>query len=137
MKYLSIDYGTKRTGLAIAEGSIAFPLSVIETKHSIAQDIADIVDVEKIETIVMGDSKNAQGEDNAIMDNVRDLIGQLSLLVQIPIELQREDFTSSAARQPMVAENNVARSRVKKITTDNDARAAALILQRYLDKQGT
>lgn len=138
MKYLGIDYGTKRIGLATGdtEGGIAFAFKVIPTTHTVANDIAAIIDSEDIEAIVIGESKDSSGNHNAIMEHVQDLIGQLSLLVSVPIELEREDFTSSAARQPLVAEKNVARSRAKKNTDDNDARAAALILQRFLDKQG-
>lgn len=137
MKYLGIDYGTKRIGLAVSseDSSVAFPLKVIETYPNPANQIAEIIETENIEGIVIGESKDTQGNDNAIMDQVRDLIGQLSLLVSVPIELEREDFTSSAARQPLVPEKNVSRSRAKKNTDNNDARAAALILQRYLDRK--
>lgn len=139
MKYLGIDYGTKRIGFAVSsdDGSIAFPREVIENKGSdnVRKSIEQFVEQENIDTIVIGESKDRDGNDNAIMEDVRDLIGQLSLTLAIPIEMQREDFTSSAARQPLVAEKNVARSRAKKNTDSNDARAAALILQRYLDRQ--
>ncbi len=138
MKYLGIDYGTKRTGLATAdsEGGVAFPFKVIETTYTLANDLVKIIDSEGIEKIVIGESKDPQGNDNAIMEGVRDLIGQLSLLVAIPIEMEREDFSTSASIRSLVPEKNVARSRSKKPTGSNDDRAAALILQRYLDKQG-
>jgi putative Holliday junction resolvase len=136
MKYLGIDYGKKRTGLAVSsdDGSIAFPLRVIETTHTLANTIAEIVDTEHIEKIIIGESKDRAGNDNAIMEDVRDLMGQLSLLVTIPIDTQREDFSTSSAMRSMIPEKNVTRSRAKKPTGDSDARAAALILQRYLDK---
>ncbi|MBP6925485.1 MAG: Holliday junction resolvase RuvX [Candidatus Pacebacteria bacterium] len=136
MKYLGIDYGKKRTGLAVSsdDASIAFPLRVIETTHTLANTIAEIIDQEHIEKIVIGESKDRAGNDNSIMEDVRDLMGQLSLLVAIPIDTQREDFSTSSAMRSMIPEKNVTRSRTKKPTGDSDARAAALILQRYLDK---
>jgi len=137
MKYLGIDYGKKRIGLATAEsdGGVAFPFKIIETYPNPANQIAEIVDSEKIEKIVIGESKAPDGTDNAIMEDVRDLVGQLSLLIAVPIELEREDFSTSASMRSLVPEKNVARSRSKKPVGSSDDRAAALILQRYLDKQ--
>jgi len=136
MKYLGIDYGKRRTGLATSseDGSIAFPFTVLETSPNLANDIAQIIDNESIGKVVIGESKDTQNNDNVIMKDVREFIGQLSLLTSVPIDLQREDFTTSAAQQQMVPEKNVTRSRVKKPIGDNDAMAAAIILQRYLDK---
>lgn len=133
MRYLGIDYGKKRTGLATSDGSIAFAYKVIETSQNLANDIAEIVDAEGIGKIVIGESKDRDGNDNAIMDDVHNLIGQLSLLVAVPIDTVREDFTTAAALRSLVPEKNVSRSRAKKPTGDTDARAAALLLQRYLE----
>jgi len=137
MKYLGIDYGKKRTGLAVSseDGNIAFPLRILETSHLLASTLVEIIDTEHIEKVIIGESKDKKGGDNAIMEDVRDLMGQLSLMISIPIDTQREDFSTSSVMRSMVPEKNVARSRVKKPTGDNDARAAALILQRYLDRQ--
>ena len=136
MRYLGIDYGTKRTGLATADsdGGVAFPFKIIDTTHTVANDIAHIIDSENIDMVVIGESKDKDGNDNAIMEHVQDFIGQLSLLVAIPIELEREDFSTSASMRSLVPEKNVARSRSKKPVGSNDDRAAAVILQRYIDK---
>ncbi len=137
MKYLGIDYGTKRTGLAVSsdDGSIAFPREVILTTPDMYRYIDTLITKEGIGGIVIGESKDRNGKDNAIMKHVQEMIAQLSLLVAIPIELEREDFSTSAAMRSLVPEKNVARSRSKKPVGSNDDRAAALILQRYLDKQ--
>ncbi len=137
MKYLGVDYGSKRTGLATAdsEGGVAFPLRIVETTHTMANDLVAIIDSEGVDVVVFGESKDREGNDNSIMSETRDLIAQLSLLVSVPIELEREDFSTSASMRSLVPEKNVARSRSKKPTGNNDDRAAALILQRYIDKQ--
>lgn len=142
MKYLGIDYGTKRTGLAVSDenGSIAFPYKIIETKSSLANDLADIIEKEEIGEIVIGESKNNLGKDNKLMEDISDLIGQLSLSVGLPIHLEKEGFSSVEASRLTgfsgFEKRNQAnqKGRVKSKSHVDDS-AAAIILQRYLDKQ--
>jgi putative Holliday junction resolvase len=139
MRYLGIDYGKKKIGLALSDddGSMAFAYKVIPVTSDIHHVVAKIVSDERVEKIIIGESKDAKGNDNAIMDDVRDFIGQMSFLVQIPIDTQREDFTTRSALQSLVPEKNVSRSRAKKPTGEDDALAAAIMLQRYLDRHST
>ncbi len=68
MKYLGIDYGEKRIGIAVSdeEGKVAFPKVVLENSAKIVEEILAKVEEYKAEAIVIGESKNYKGEDNKI-----------------------------------------------------------------------
>ena len=56
MRYLAIDYGTKRTGLAVCDAAetIASPLAVLQGQKDLVEEIGRIVASEDIEAIVLG-----------------------------------------------------------------------------------
>ncbi|MEK7995759.1 MAG: RuvX/YqgF family protein, partial [Planctomycetota bacterium] len=65
MRYLAIDYGTRRTGLAICDASetIASPLAVIEGEEKLLTKIAQIVQAEGVQAIVLGLPLNMSGSE--------------------------------------------------------------------------
>ena len=124
MKCLGIDYGTKRIGLAISdeEGKIAFPRAILENKEGFIERIVEFIEKEKIERIVIGESVNTKGEDNKIMEEVDALSLVLKNKTGIFVAEEKEFFTSVEAR------------RFQDGGSVDDS-AAAIMLQRYLDKQ--
>ena len=56
MRYLAIDYGTKRTGLAICDSAetIVSPLAIIHGQKELLKEIAQIVEAENVEAVVLG-----------------------------------------------------------------------------------
>lgn len=124
MTIIGIDYGTKRVGVAISDTSetLAFPKEVIQNKSNanVAGTLRSIYEKEKARMIVLGHSKNSQGEDNAVMDVVRELKTLLEEF-SIPVVFQEESWSSAEA------------SRYQGHIADLDASAAAIILQRFLD----
>ena len=127
MKYLGIDYGTKRTGIALSDddGMMAFPREVlaVTTEEKLVADIGVICKEEGVEEIVVGESKNSEGEYNAVMKHIAPLKEKLEKVLGLPVHLELEFMTS------MHADIGQGRTKLR------DASAAALILQRYLDKQ--
>jgi len=125
MKILGIDYGTKKVGLALSDegGRIAFPLSVIPNDKTLLQKISDICKKEEVGAIVIGESLDYKGEPNPIMKKINVFHGQLEEKTGKPVFLSPEFLSSKQAR-------NILDSGEK-----NDASAAAIILQTYLDKQ--
>lgn len=123
MKKLGIDYGTKKVGIAISDESatIAFPKEVIPNTPKLVAEIAALCDHESIDTIVLGESKNFQGQENPVMMYITQCKEALEEACGVPVELEPEFLTSQEAM------------RQSKEGT-HDARAAALILQRYLDR---
>lgn len=125
MRFLGIDYGTKRIGLALSDdgGTLAFPKEIIVNDKMKLQKISEIVTAEKVEEIVIGESLNFQGEPNAIMEEVKVFIKELLQELKIPVYLEKEFLTSVEAR------------RYEEKGEKADAKAAALILQRFLDRR--
>src|SRR3989338_9086055 len=68
MRYLGIDFGSKRVGLALSDesGTLAFPYSVVKNDKALLSEIERIVREQKVKLIVMGESRDFKGRDNPI-----------------------------------------------------------------------
>lgn len=129
MKYLGIDFGSKRVGLAISddEGHLAFPLVVVPNDPNLVESIEKIIKEKNITVVVLGESKNFKGEPNKIMAEIEKFKKLLEEKTDLPIFLEPEFLTSFQANQT---------SRELGGTQDStDASAAAIILQSYLDRK--
>ena len=133
MKYLGIDYGTKRIGVAVSDdtGSIAFPLTTIKSDREALVRVAALAQENKVEKIVIGESKNFQNEPNEVMEDIEQFKKDLGELTQLDVVYEPELFSSAqAARQYAPDSSRKANPSQEKL----DAAAAALILQSYLDR---
>ncbi|HXK35045.1 MAG TPA: Holliday junction resolvase RuvX [Candidatus Paceibacterota bacterium] len=136
MKFLGIDYGAKRVGIALSDegGKIAFPKDIIINDKNLLTKIAKIAKEEKVEKIVLGESLTSFGDPNKIMEEILSFKGRLENS-GFSLELEKEFMTSLLARMGPLAIKPVATPRRKERKTEAiDAKAAALILQRYLDR---
>ena len=141
MKYLGIDYGAKRVGLAISnsEGSMSTPLSIIENTEYLAEQIAKITSENMIDAVVIGESKNLSGHKNPIATRAEGLGKTLDEQFGLPVLYHTEIFTSMESKWGI--EKQVRRSgkdkQVKKTgARDIDDVAASIMLQSYLDSLG-
>jgi len=127
MKYLGIDFGSKRVGVATSdeEGKMAFPYSVILNGEKLFTEIDKIIKKEKIDKIVIGESKNFAGEPNAIMKEIEKFKKELQDKTELKVIFEPEFMTSSQA-EIIQGKNEM-----------HDASAAAIILQSFLDKNNT
>jgi len=125
MKYLGIDYGEKRVGIAISdvEGKIAFPKIVLENNNELVQKVIDLCEKSEIGTIVVGESKDYKGKDNKINPKIISFKRELSLAIKLPIFLEPE-FMSSMQVEKTFGKTDML-----------DASAASIILQTFMDKQ--
>ncbi len=123
-KFLGIDFGTKRIGLATANSvdKIAFPYMVIENNKNLLAEISKVIFNEEIDCIVIGDSRDYAGRPNKIMPKINKFIDELKSKTGLPVYLHLE-FMSSAQAKHLQGENRM-----------HDASAAAIILQSYLDQ---
>ena len=142
MKILGIDYGTKRVGLAMSDdgGSIAFPKEIVKNDSSTLKHIEKLIKTENIEEIVIGESLDLDGTQNKVHEKIQKFAKQLEDFFKIKVFFQKEFMTSVEARKTTIFKSSLsqtqASSRMKKETGEKvDAKAAALILQRYLDKK--
>ena len=125
MRYLGIDYGTKNVGIALSDdtATLAFPKAVLPNTGTLANEIQELCTSEHVDTIVLGESKDFQGNANPVMKDIDVFKNEIEKLCGIPVKLEPEFLTSSEA------------ARQSKEESMHDARAAALILQRYLDRK--
>ena len=122
MKYLGIDFGTKRVGLATAEdGGMAFPLRVIQNTRTLIVDIAALCAKEGIGTVVIGKSQNNKNEPNPLMKKITPFAEELKTQTGLPVVFMNETFSSREAMH-IQGDNDM-----------NDASAATIVLQSYLD----
>ena len=137
MKYLGIDYGTKKIGIAISDesGGFAFPKDIVPSGVQALRDIVDIVTAEGVQKIIVGDSLTLSGKRNALMEDVDAFIEELHKLTGIPVILSDERFSSSAVKAFDWSKPVATPHRSEKNHDPIDDRAAAVMLQRYLDKQ--
>jgi len=141
MKYLGIDFGSKRVGLSLSDdnGGMAFPHSVISNDKNLLTEIEKIIKDEKVEEVVMGESKDFKGEPNKIMSAIEEFKAKLEEKVKLKVWLEPEFMTSVQAERSIESRrtdtHNQRSKKQKEIKKDMlDASAATIILQTYLDR---
>jgi putative Holliday junction resolvase len=134
MRYLAIDYGTKRTGVAIcdAEERVASPLCVLHGQRDLAMQIAQIVKAEGVGAIVVGLPINMDGSEGSQARVVRAFVEQLVNQVDIPVHVQDERLSSFGAEEKLKA-SGLSRGKKRDLL---DAIAAAEILRAFLERKG-
>ena len=133
MIILSVDYGDKRTGIAVCDKLqlLASPVCVLTEWNAevLAQKIIDIALEKKAEQIVVGLPKNMDGSKGFRADACEELGNIIKSKTDIPIVFWDERLTTVSAHR-ILSENNV---RGKKRKAVVDAVAAVTILQNYID----
>lgn len=137
MKYLGIDYGSKRVGLSLSdeEGMMAFPYKIIKNDMELVDTIHNICGTEEISAIVLGESQDLSGVPNKIMGSIEEFKRNLEAELELPIYFEKEFMTSLFARGNDGKKENNARKEKRAENKKIDDSAAALILQRYLDRK--
>ncbi|MFA6355064.1 MAG: Holliday junction resolvase RuvX [Candidatus Paceibacterota bacterium] len=137
MKILGIDYGSKRVGLALSDedASFAFPYKIISNNMELVDTIHNICGAEEVGAIVLGESHDLSGEPNKIMGSIEEFKRNIEAELDLPVYFQKEFMTTIEARGREGKEKNNAKKVKKNEQGQADASAAALILQRYLDKK--
>lgn len=141
-RFMGIDYGTKRIGVAISDenSTLAFPKEIVLNDSNTFKKIGDIIKKEKVEEIVVGESVDFSGKLNALSGRIEVFILELKERFDLPVHKQKEFLTSVEARRSASSKKDFnpsqAHSKIKQIKSGRiDASAAALILQRYLDRK--
>lgn len=137
MRYLGIDYGSKRVGLAISdeEALMAFPYKIIPNNMELIDTIHNICGSEEISAIVLGESHDLSGKPNKIMGSIEEFKRNIEAELDLPVYFQKEFMTTIEARGRVGKEINNAKKIGKDKQIGADASAAALILQRFLEKK--
>lgn len=136
MRFLGIDFGTKNIGLATSDenGIFAFPKGTLKNEKDIYEKIKKVIEEENISKIIIGKSLNLNNQGNKIEKEIEIFVRNLKLKCKLPIEREKEFFTSFEAHKRQGKERNNARKMKIEKTKELDAKSATIILQRYLDR---
>ncbi len=125
MRYLGIDFGLRRIGLAVSEGNLATPLKMIQVKN-LSDGIHKVIEVAK----VVGAEKIIVGLPEGKIGNTA--LGFINGLKKSGLNVESTDETLSTQGAQKIMINLGIRRKERQI---NDAYSAAIILQNWLDSQ--
>ena len=134
-RFLAIDYGTKRTGLAVTDplNIIATALDTVETSTLLTY-LKNYFQKEAVDEVVIGLPKRLNNTDSETAPAVRSFIEKFKTTFPIPITTSDERFTSSIAQQAMLTGGMKKKDRQTKGNVDKIS--AVLILQDFLTMRG-
>lgn len=137
-KYLGIDYGLERTGLAVTDpdGKLVFPFATLKLedykrRSDLLDDLAKRIHKEKIDEVVIGLPLYADGNENLRCAQARNFAARLRHRIDLPVHFEPETFTSQEAER-ILKEIGMKKDKLKQVL---DQQAACLILQSFLARQ--
>ncbi len=142
MRVLALDVGDRRIGMAISDpnGRLAVPLRTLQ-RRSLEADVAEIAALaaqEEAGTLVVGLPLSLDGSEGRQAEHVRGFARRLQDSVSLPIEFWDERLSTVQAEQLLSRRQaglRTHRPRSSKGKAEQDALAAAIILQGYLDSR--
>lgn len=135
-RILSIDYGRKRTGLAVTDPLqiIANGLQTIPT-HQLEKFLMEYIPKEGVERIVVGLPRQMNGEMSESWQYIQPFLNRMrKLLPEMPIELVDERFTSKLASQAIL-QSGVGKQRRQQDKGMVDEVSATIILQQWMENR--
>ncbi len=132
MRYMAIDYGSKRVGIAFSDesGAMGFPHSTLPNTGRLIDEVLTLITQKNVGTVVMGESRAFDGTPNPIAKEAKVFGASVENRAHIPVVFEPETLTTQEARRDFegVRQPGSGSALV-------DASAAALILTSYLDRQ--
>jgi len=125
VKYLGIDFGLRRVGLAISEGELASPYKIIEGRgvKDLAQKVGKVFMDEGFDVAVVGMPEGKMGQNVKGFNKILQKSGVL--IIESDETLSSQDALKEMIKQGVKREKRKLR----------DAFAASIILQNYLDEK--
>ena len=129
---IAIDYGTKRTGLAVTDplGIIAQPLETVDTKQ-LERYLADYFSREEVATIVVGHPRQMNGEPSETMRYIQPLMGRLRHAYPDKRVVAYDERFTSVLAQRTIRESGIGKM-ARRDKSLVDKVSAAIILQDYM-----
>jgi len=134
-RYIAIDYGTKRTGIAVTDPLkiIANALDTVPT-HELMNYLSGYIAVEPVEKLIVGLPLKMDHTDSGSMKYVKQFVHAFNKRYpEIPVEWIDERFTSKLAVKAMISGGMKKSERRKKENLDKIS--AVILLQSYLEQQ--
>ena len=133
-RVLAIDYGTKRTGIAVTDPLriIATPLETVLT-HSLMSFLKTYLAKESVDEFVIGMPRTLKNEDSELAPYVRKfIVAMKAAFPDKPVHEVDERFTSSMAQRAMI--EGGMKKKDRQIKGNADKISATLILQSFLER---
>lgn len=135
MRVVGIDFGSKRVGVAVSDGTgtLASPRTMIPRSGDEARDhaeIARIVAEEGAERVVVGLPLSLDGSAGPAARLVQDEVARLAAALDVPVEMYDERFTTVTADAVLLQRKLKSPARRRVV----DQVAAAVMLQAWLDR---
>ena len=134
MKYLALDYGLKRVGVAVSdpEGIMAFPRCTLkrEVRKTFFAELLALIEKECPDAIVLGYPLHTDGSECLTTTQVRNFAASLRRRVTLPIYYMNE-VLSSADAESRLAEAGLNGRAIREVV---DQEAAVLILESFLSQ---
>jgi putative Holliday junction resolvase len=134
-RILALDYGTKRTGIAVTDTLriIATPLDTILTAELLTF-LKNYLQKEPVDEFVVGMPKTLRNEDSEIAPLVRAFVEELKKnFPDKPVHLADERFTSSIAQRAMI--EGGMKKKDRQVKGNVDKISATLILQSFMQSR--
>ncbi len=135
MRYLGIDFGLKRTGLAMtdAAGTLAFPLKTLykKTNRQFWDELLDTINHEKIDALVVGMPFDLYGQETEITVQAKNFIRRIQKKSGLPVYTVNETCSSIEAKEQL-KQANVSKYKLNQYL---DQQAAVVILESYLNSR--
>lgn len=133
MRYLGIDYGSKRIGISISDptNTFAIPLNTIENNRNLFNNIKEICIENNIEQVILGYPLNLDGSKSELCYEIDEIVERLKIKIKLPILLRDERFSSKIAEDQVISSVKSRKKRKDKSLIDKFS--AAIILQEFLD----
>jgi putative holliday junction resolvase len=133
-RILAIDYGQKRTGIAITDDFqiIASGLTTVPTE-TLMTFLKDYFVKEKVEKVLIGEPKQMNGEPSQSAEIIEKFVEKfINIFPKMPLERVDERFTSKMAFQTMIDSGLKKKQRQNKALIDEIS--ATIMLQDYLSR---
>jgi len=136
LRFVGIDFGTKRIGIAISDplNMFATPIATIENNPAFWKKFFDILKDYKIKAFVVGYPLKENGENSVLIPEVEKFIERLEKKFRLPIIKVDERYSSSIAEQQIL--DSVTSRKKRRDKGLIDRKAAAVFLQDFLDENG-
>lgn len=129
MRYMGIDFGTKKVGIALSDeaGAMGFPYGIIPNDGRLIDEVLSLIERKDVEAVVIGESRAGNGSENAVAKLAKEFAMLLERRSGIRASFEPEMYTTQEARRDFEGVRMPG-------SPDVDASAAALILTSYLTR---
>ena len=129
MRYMGIDFGTKKVGIALSDeaGAMGFPYGILPNDGRLIDEILVLIERKNVEAVVIGESMDMAGNENKVAKLAKEFALLLERRSGIRAFFEPEMYTTQEARRDFEGVRMPG-------SPDVDASAAALILTSYLTR---